>query len=81
MIAANYTSVRNNLKNYCDMASDNDETVIITRKDDKNIILISLDRYNTMEKEIRNLQYLAKLDRAFTQFNEGKGQPHDLIED
>ena len=34
-----------------------------------------------MEKEIRNSQYLAKLDRAFDQLYSGNGQEHELIED
>ena len=81
MIAANYTTVRNNLKDYCDMASDNGETVIVTRKANKNIVILSLERYNLMEKAIRNSQYAEKLDRAFNQLYSGKGQEHDLIED
>ena len=81
MLAANYTSVRNNLKSYCDMASDQDETIIVTRKDNKNIVMISIDRFNEMEKQIRNAQYLAKLDRSFEQLYSGHGQPHDLIEE
>ena len=37
MIATNYSNVRNNLKKYCDKATDDYETVIITRKNDKNV--------------------------------------------
>ncbi|MBR5345184.1 MAG: type II toxin-antitoxin system Phd/YefM family antitoxin [Clostridia bacterium] len=81
MIAANYTAVRNNLKGYCDMASSNGETVIVTRKANKNVVIMSLDRYNLMEKAIRNAQYLAKLDRAFEQLYAGEGQEHELIEE
>ena len=81
MVAANYTAVRNNLKEYCDMASDSGETVIVTRKADKNIVLMSLERYNEMEKEIRNAKYLEKLERAFDQLYSGKGTKHELIED
>ncbi len=32
MVAVNYTAVRNNLKEFCDMATDDNETVIVTRK-------------------------------------------------
>ena len=81
MVATNYTAVRNNLKDYCDMATDSGETVIITRKANKNVVLLSLERYNLMEKELRNAQYLAKLDRAFDQLYANKGQEHELIED
>lgn len=81
MVATNYTAVRNNLKDYCDMATDSGETVIITRKANKNVVLLSLERYNLMEKELRNAQYLAKLDRAFDQLYANKGQEHELIEE
>ena len=80
MVATNYTNVRNNLKEYCDMAYDVGETVIVTRKENKNIVILSLERFNLMEKAIRNSQYLAKLDRAFDQLYAGKGQEHELIE-
>ena len=81
MVAVNYTAVRNNLKEFCDMATDNDETVIVTRKENKNVVIVSLEHYNLMEKAIRNSEYLAKLDRAFDQLYAGKGQEHELIED
>ena len=81
MVATNYTAVRNNLKDYCDMATDRGETVIITRKANKNVVLLSLERYNLMEKELRNAQYLAKLDRAFDQLYANKGQEHELIDE
>ena len=80
MVAANYTSVRNNLKDYCDMATDGGETVIVTRKADRNVVLISLERFNEMEKELRNAKYLAKIERSFEQLYAGQGQDHDLIE-
>ncbi len=35
MLAVNYSTIRNNLKTYCDEATDNSETVIVTRKDEK----------------------------------------------
>ena len=81
MVAASYTSVRNNLKSYCDLAVNEGETVIITRKDDKNAVLIGLKDYNEMLKTIKNAQYLTKLDRAFKQLDEGNGTVHELIEE
>ncbi len=81
MVAANYTSVRNNLKEYCDLATDQNETVIVTRKADRNVVILSLSRYNEMEKAIRNALYLEKLDRAFAQLNADQGEKHELLED
>lgn len=81
MLAVNYSTLRNNLKNYCDEASDNNQTVVITRKNEKNIVIMSLDNYNQLMKNIRNAEYLAKLDRSMEQIKNGFGQIHDLIED
>ena len=80
MIAANYTTVRNNLKNYCDLATRGNETIIMTRKANEDIVMMSLDRYNKMMKALRNAEYQAKLDRSFEQLDAGKGQLHELIE-
>ena len=70
MIAANYTNVRENLKTYCDQVNDNEETVIITRKDNKNVVLISQDEYNNMLENIKILKdpkYLIKLYKSIKQ--------------
>ena len=80
MVAVNYTTARNNLKEYCDRVTDNDETVIVTRKDDKSVVLISLDRFNELEKVLHNARYLEKIDRAIERLNSGQGQKHELIE-
>lgn len=80
MVAANYTTVRNNLKDYCDKASDDNEIVLVTRKEDKNVVIMSLDRLNQIEKELRNALYLAKIEKGFAQIEAGKGVAHELIE-
>ena len=61
MVAVNYSTIRNNLKDYCDKASDQHETIIVTRKNEKNIVLMSLDEYNRLEKAARNNEYLAMI--------------------
>lgn len=81
MLAANYTTVRNNLKNYCDKASDENEIVLVTRKADKNVVIMSLERLNQLELELRNAKYLAKIERGFSQIEAGRGVSHELIED
>ena len=48
MIAKNYSDVRNNLKAICDTIINNNETVIVTRKNDENIVMMSLDEYNNL---------------------------------
>ena len=72
MLAVNYSTLRSNLKDYCDKATDENETVIITRKDEKNVVLISLEQYNRVMKALRNAEYLEKIDKSMQQLREGK---------
>lgn len=80
MLAVNYSTIRNNLKSYCDEATDHNETVIVTRKDEKNVVILSLEKYNQMVKAAQNAEYLAMIDRGIAQLSSGNGQKHDLIE-
>ena len=52
MLAKNYSDVRNNFKALCDMIISDGETVIVTRKNDENIVMLSLDEYNNMLENI-----------------------------
>lgn len=80
MLAVNYSTIRNNLKSYCDEATDNNETVIVTRKNEKNVVILSLEKYNQMMKAAKNAEYLAMIDRGIAQLSAGRGQSHELIE-
>lgn len=73
MLAVNYSTIRENLKAYCDRVTDNNETVIVTRKDEKNVVIISLDEWNALQKAARNAEYLGKLDRAIADIKAGRG--------
>ena len=80
MLAVNYSTIGNNLKTYCDEATENGETVIVTRKDEKNVVILSLEKYNQIMKAARNAEYLAMIDRGLQQLESGRGQQHELIE-
>lgn len=73
MIAVNFTTARNRFKEFCDKVTDGDETVIVTRKAEKNVVLISAERYSELEKAERNAAYLGKLERGLTQVRAGLG--------
>jgi antitoxin YefM len=81
MLAANSTTVRTNFKDYCDKAVDNDEAVIVTRRNGRNVVMISLEQYNRMVTRLKNAEYLQMIDRSLEQLRDGKGQIHELIED
>ena len=80
MLTVNYSTLRENLKSYCDKATDEAETVIVTRKNEKNVVLMSLEQYNALTKVVSNAEYLSKIDRAFDQLEVNQGKQHDLIE-
>lgn len=80
MLAVNYSTMRNKLKDFCDAASEKNETVIVTRKNERNVVLISLEKYNELEKAAKNAEYLAMINRRITQLENGEGHEHELIE-
>lgn len=66
MIAAKPIDVRAKLKDYMDMAF-NGEPVIVSRKGNKNVVIVSEQEYNELQKAKRNSEYLKKLDRSLEQ--------------
>ena len=72
MLAVNYSTVRENLKSYCDKAVDDYETVIVTRKGENNVVLLSLAKYNALLKAARNAEYLDMIDRSMEKIAQGK---------
>lgn len=73
MLAVNYSTIRENLKSYCDKVTDNNETVIVTRKDEKNVVIISLNEWNELQRVLRNAEYLGRLNRSIADVKAGRG--------
>ena len=48
MLAVNYTNLGENMKSYMDKVTDDYETMIVTRKNDKNVVMISEEAYNKL---------------------------------
>lgn len=71
MVAVNYSTIRNNLKTYCDKASDDGEVVIVTRKAEKNVVILSIEQYNLIQKQLANAKYLSMLDKSMQQIADG----------
>lgn len=70
MIATKQMDVRANIKKYFDMAF-NGEPVIVSRKENKNVVIISETEYNELAKAKKNAEYLAKLNREDEQIRNG----------
>lgn len=52
MIAINYSQFRGNMKEHLDQVTDDFETLVITRKENKNVVVISEESYNNMLENI-----------------------------
>lgn len=50
MKVVNYTDLRVNLKKWFDLVVDDLEEVIIKRKDNRDLVLISLQEYNALKE-------------------------------
>lgn len=83
MIATNYTELRENLKSYMDQVTDNYETMIITRKNNRNVVMISEESYNNLMENIYIMGNKANynwLMESKKQLENGKSAVRDLIE-
>lgn len=52
MLAVNFSNMRENFKKYCDKVNEDYETIIITRKNNKNVVMISQDEYNNLMENL-----------------------------
>ena len=71
MIATKQTDLRANLKKYFDIAFSG-EPVIVSRKQNKNVVVISEREYNELQRAKRNTEYLKRLNESMAQANEGQ---------
>ena len=79
----NYTNLRDNMKSYMDKVTDDYETMIITRKDNKNVVMISEEAYNNLMENVYVMGNKANYDwlmESKAQLESGKITRHDLIE-
>ena len=83
MLAVNFTELRGNMKECMDKVSDDFETLIVTRKKNKNIVMISEETYNNMMENmhlIGNEENYKWLMESKRQLKEGMLQMKELIE-
>jgi antitoxin YefM len=71
MIATKQMDIRANIKKYFDLAFSG-EPVIVSRKENKNVVVISEREYNELQKAKRNAEYLTMLDKSAGQLKEGE---------
>lgn len=82
MLAVNYTNLRDNMKTYMDKVTDDFETMIVTRKDNKNIVMISEESYNNLMENIYVMGNKSNYDwlmESKKQLENGNLSSHNLI--
>lgn len=83
MEAINYSSLRNNLKGYMDKVTDDFETIVVTRKNEKNVVMISAEEYNNLMENMHLLGNEANrkhLIESKKQLEEGLSASQSLLE-
>lgn len=73
--ATNVTTFRNNIKKHLDQVTKEAITLIVTRNDDQNVVVMSETEYETIIKQINNLNYYLKLLQSAKE-----AQDRDLVE-
>lgn len=58
MEVINFSTARANFKSVCEKVADEQEDIIITRKNSKNIVMISIEKYNYFMKLYENPDFL-----------------------
>lgn len=83
MLAVNYTTLRDNMKTCLDRITDDYETMIITRKDNKNVVMLSEESYNNLIENIHVMGNKANYDwlmESMEQLKKGQTSTHNLVE-
>ena len=83
MLAVNYSNLRDNMKNYMDQVTDDYETMIVTRKNNRNVVILSEESYNNLMANAHILGTKANYDWLMVskaQLERGQIAKHDLIE-
>ena len=83
MLAVNYTNLRENMKSYMDKVTDDYETMIVTRKDNKNIVMLSEESYNNLIENAYIMGNKANYDwlmESKAQLEKGKVCVKELLE-
>jgi antitoxin YefM len=84
MIARTYSDVRTNFKTYCDKAVNDFETIIVTRKENNNVVIMSEAEYNNLIENmaiLSNRKYYDKLMKSKEQIEKGLCKKRELIEE
>jgi antitoxin YefM len=83
MRVVNYTEFRNTLAESLNAVNDDGDIVVVSRSKGKNVVVMSLDEYNSMKETLYLTSTKANrqnLDAAIDEMNKGKFTRRKLIE-
>lgn len=83
MDAINYSEARKRLVETMERVCDNHEPIIVTRRNARPVVMMSLDDFNAIEETAYLLRSPANADRlreSVRQAEEGRVEPRELVE-
>lgn len=83
MKAISYTAARSNLAKTMESICDDHEPVVITRKNERSVVMLSLEDYESLEETsylLRSPKNMKRLIESISQLENGKGTLRDLDE-
>ena len=83
MEVTTYTRVRQNLAKTMEKVCEDHSPVIVTRKKNDSVVIMSLEDYEALEETaylLRSSKNTRRLIESIAQLEEGKGTERDLIE-
>lgn len=83
MRAITYTSARNNLANTMKKVCDDHDPIIVTRKNNEAVILMSLEDYESLTETAYLMQSpknAKRLIHSIEELNAGNGHEREIIE-
>jgi antitoxin YefM len=83
MNAITYTDLRQNMKTYMDKVIQDNAPLIIARKNNENVVLISIGEYNSLTETnylLSNVANVKHLKKSIAQHRAGKIKKRELYE-
>ena len=84
MEVLNYTEFRKELKASLDKVSNDEDIIIVSRGKDKNVVVISLNEYNSLNETrylLSSEKNRKRLQESIDELEKGKYSSHSLIEE
>ena len=82
MLIATLSDFRKDIKKYFDSITENDDTLIINRGNNKGVVIISLEEYNSLQAtqlELSSKRNEKRLDSSISKLKSGKGIHKKLL--